>query len=107
MDAEEKIKILEAGKLGRKALEVASSLIEPGALFLDVAEKTENFIRENGGKPSFPLNLSINNEAVYTDRCTLFRQRSDQSFLLWFQRYASPPLWAHTYNRELLEQQRM
>ena len=65
MDAEEKIKILEAGKLGRKALEVASSLIEPGALFLDVAEKTENFIRENGGKPSFPLNLSINNEAAH------------------------------------------
>jgi methionyl aminopeptidase len=65
MDLEEKRKILEAGKLGKKALEVASSLIEPGALLLDVAEKTENFIRDNGGVPSFPLNLSINNEAAH------------------------------------------
>ncbi|MGP6207534.1 type II methionyl aminopeptidase [Cuniculiplasma sp. SKW3] len=65
MDAQEKNKILEAGKLGRMALEYAQTLIEPGALFLDVAEKTENYIIENGGKPSFPLNLSINNEAAH------------------------------------------
>lgn len=65
MDSEEKRMILEAGKLGKKALELAESLIEPGALFLDVAEKVEGFIRENGGEPSFPLNLSINNEAAH------------------------------------------
>ncbi len=56
---------LEAGKIGRLALEYAQSLIEPGALLLDVAEKTEQFIRDNGGFPSFPLNLSINNEAAH------------------------------------------
>ncbi|MCL4346198.1 MAG: type II methionyl aminopeptidase [Candidatus Thermoplasmatota archaeon] len=65
MDTQEKNKILEAGKLGRMALEYAQTLIEPGALFLEVAEKTEDYIRENGGKPSFPLNLSINNEAAH------------------------------------------
>ncbi len=65
MDAEEKRMILEAGKLGKRALELAQSLVEPGALFLDVAEKVEGFIRENGGEPSFPLNLSINNEAAH------------------------------------------
>ena len=65
MDAGEKRNILEAGKLGKKALELASTLIEPGTLFLEVAEKVENFIRESGGVPSFPLNLSINNEAAH------------------------------------------
>ena len=65
MEAVEKNYILEAGKLGKNALEYALSLVEPGTKLLDVAEKTENFIRENGGKPSFPLNLSIDNEAAH------------------------------------------
>ncbi|MGP6294043.1 type II methionyl aminopeptidase [Caldiplasma sukawensis] len=65
MEIEEKRKILEAGKLGKLALQEALSLIEPGARFLDVAENTEKFIRDNGGKPSFPLNLSVNNEAAH------------------------------------------
>lgn len=65
MDVEVKRKYLEAGKLGRRALEHAVSLIGPGALFYDVAEKAEQFIRDEGGEPSFPLNLSINNEAAH------------------------------------------
>ncbi|GGM68943.1 type II methionyl aminopeptidase [Thermogymnomonas acidicola] len=65
MDPSVKNAILRAGDIGRKALEYAISLIEPGALLYDVAEKTENFIREMGGQPSFPVNLSINNEAAH------------------------------------------
>ncbi len=65
MDSEVKNKYLEAGRIGREALEYAQTLIEPGVLFLDVAEKAEQFIREQGGKPSFPVNLSINNEAAH------------------------------------------
>ncbi|WP_287960002.1 type II methionyl aminopeptidase, partial [Acidiplasma sp.] len=65
MDSEIKNKWLLAGKIGRKALEYAQTLIEPGALFYDVAEKTEQFIRDNGAEPSFPVNLSINNEAAH------------------------------------------
>ncbi len=65
MDPLVRRKTLEAGKLGKMALEYAQSLIEPGSLLLDVAEKTEQFIRDNGGLPSFPLNLSINNEAAH------------------------------------------
>lgn len=41
------------------------SLVEPGTLLLDVAEKIEKLIGELGGKPSFPVNLSINNEAAH------------------------------------------
>ena len=65
MDPYEKSCILKAGKIGKAALEFAQTLIEPGALLLDVAEKTENFIRPEGAQPSFPLNLSINHEAAH------------------------------------------
>lgn len=58
-------KYLLAGKIGKEALQMASSLIEPGAKLLDVAEAVEGFIRQNGAQPAFPLNLSINNEAAH------------------------------------------
>ncbi len=65
MDQEVKRKFLKAGEIGRKALEFATTLIEPGTSFYEVAEQAEKFIRDEGAKPSFPLNLSINNEAAH------------------------------------------
>ena len=63
MDIEIKRKYLKAGEIGKKALEFAVTLIEPGTTLYDVAEKTEKYIEDLGGKPSFPVNLSINHEA--------------------------------------------
>ena len=65
MDQNVKRKYLEAGRLGKMALEYGASLVAPGAKLFDVAESIEKFIRDNGGKPSFPVNLSINNEAAH------------------------------------------
>ncbi len=65
MDTEVKRKYMEAGRIGKKALEFAAQVIEPGAAFYDVAEGIENFIRDQGARPSFPVNLSINNEAAH------------------------------------------
>ncbi len=65
LDSEVKRKYLEAGAIGKKALEMGKSLISPGALLLDVAEQIEAFIRDQGATPSFPVNLSINNEAAH------------------------------------------
>ena len=65
MDPEVKEKYRLAGSIGKKALEYGKSLIEPGALFFDIATGIENHIRELGGKPSFPVNISINNEAAH------------------------------------------
>ncbi len=65
MDSDVKEKYLLAGKIGKKALDYAQTLIEPGTLFYDVAERTEQFIKDNGAMPSFPVNLSINNEAAH------------------------------------------
>jgi methionyl aminopeptidase len=65
MDSDVKEKYLIAGKIGRDALEYAQTLIEPGALFYDVAEKAEQYIKDHDALPSFPVNLSINNEAAH------------------------------------------
>ncbi|MCL4311445.1 MAG: type II methionyl aminopeptidase [Candidatus Thermoplasmatota archaeon] len=65
MDSDVKEKYVLAGKIGREALEYAQALIEPGVLFYDVAEKAEQFIRDRDALPSFPVNLSINNEAAH------------------------------------------
>lgn len=65
LNSEVKNKLMQAGKIGRNALEFGKSLAEPGAYLLDIAEGIENFIIEQGGKPSFPVNLSINNEAAH------------------------------------------
>ena len=65
MDSGIKEKYLLAGKIGKSAREYAQSLIEPGALLYDIAEKTEQFIKDRGALPSFPVNLSINNEAAH------------------------------------------
>ncbi|EQD35773.1 methionine aminopeptidase, type II [mine drainage metagenome] len=65
MEVNDKNNILKAGKIGKEALNFALTLIEPGTFLLEVAEKTENFIREQGAQPSFPLNLSINNDAAH------------------------------------------
>lgn len=65
MDPEVKEKYMQAGSIGKKALEYGKSLVEPGALFYDVATGIEKYMEELGGKPSFPVNLSINNEAAH------------------------------------------
>lgn len=65
MDPEIKEKYKLAGSIGKKALEYGKSLVEPGALFYDIATGIEKHIEDLGGKPSFPVNISINNEAAH------------------------------------------
>lgn len=65
MIIEEKEKILQAGRIGKLALEFGKTLVSPGAKLLDIAESIEKFIRDSGAKPSFPVNISLNNEAAH------------------------------------------
>ncbi len=65
MDPQIKEKYKLAGSIGKKALEYGQSLVEPGVLLYDVAQGIEKHIRELGGRPSFPVNISINNEAAH------------------------------------------
>jgi methionyl aminopeptidase len=41
------------------------SYVREGMPIIDVCEKTENLIREKGGKPAFPCNVSINEIAAH------------------------------------------
>ena len=48
MNIEVKNKLMQAGKIGRDALEYGKSLAEPGAYLLDIAER---YICIRGGQP--------------------------------------------------------
>ncbi len=56
----EKQKIIQAGKIASKVREYARNLIKPGMPLLEIAEKIEQQIKDLGGEPAFPVNLSIN-----------------------------------------------
>jgi len=60
-----KEKILEAGRIASEAVKYAKTIIKKDHLLLDIAEKIEAKIIELGGKPAFPVNLSINEIAAH------------------------------------------
>jgi methionyl aminopeptidase len=55
----------EASRIAAKARELGLRLTVPGALRRDVAEAIEASIRADGAQPSFPANLSRNDEAAH------------------------------------------
>jgi len=66
MDDNEIAKLVKAGKIAKETVEFASSFILPGMPLLEIAEKIENKIIELGGKPAFPVNLSMNELAAHS-----------------------------------------
>lgn len=56
----------KAGKIAQEVIEYAKSIIKPGMLLLEIAEKIEKKIEELGGKPAFPCSLSINDIAAHS-----------------------------------------
>jgi methionyl aminopeptidase len=65
MTDEELEKYLKAGRIACTTLNEAASYIRPGMKLIDVAEYIENRIESLGGKPAFPVNISINNIAAH------------------------------------------
>ncbi len=63
MDAMEKYR--KAGEIAAEAREKSKDLIEKGMTYLEAAEEIEEFIREKGAKPAFPVNISRNEEAAH------------------------------------------
>lgn len=61
----EKEKILKAGKITREVREWIKPQIKKGRSLLEIAEKIESKILELGGKPAFPVNLSIDEIAAH------------------------------------------
>lgn len=59
-------KYRKAGKILAEVKEALVSKVKEGALLLEVAEFVENSIREKGGEPAFPCNISRNEEAAHS-----------------------------------------
>ena len=64
-DAEQYEKHREAGEILSTVRAETVDRIEVGASHLEVAEFAEDRIRELGGKPAFPMNISIDEEAAH------------------------------------------
>lgn len=60
-----KEKILQAGQIASQVIKFAKSFIKKDMPLLKIAEKIEDKIKELGGKPAFPTNLSINEIAAH------------------------------------------
>lgn len=65
MKEQTKQNYIEAGEVVQKARRKAREVAEPGTNLGVIAEEIEGLIREEGLKPAFPVNLSINDEAAH------------------------------------------
>jgi len=54
-----------SGKILRETREEMRLFVREGMPIIEVCEKTESLIREKGGKPAFPCNVSINEVAAH------------------------------------------
>ncbi|WP_338729715.1 type II methionyl aminopeptidase [Haladaptatus sp. DJG-WS-42] len=55
----------EAGRILAQVRDEAADKVDVGVTHLEVAEFAENRIRELGGEPAFPVNISIDEEAAH------------------------------------------
>ena len=55
----------KAGEAVIAAKKLASKIVKPGALFLDIANQCEDEIIKKGAKLSFPINMSLNEVAAH------------------------------------------
>lgn len=58
-------KVRKAGSIAREARELGASLVDDGVSLLHVTEEVESLILSKGGKPAFPVNISINEIAAH------------------------------------------
>lgn len=58
-------KYLAAGEIAERVKRRAEREVRPGVKLLDLATTLEGYIVELGGKPAFPINISVNNEAAH------------------------------------------
>ena len=62
---DEREALIKAGEIARQIKKEVVDLIKPGAKLYDIAEFVEKRTVELGGKPAFPCNLSINEQAAH------------------------------------------
>ncbi|MFQ5406686.1 MAG: type II methionyl aminopeptidase [Candidatus Micrarchaeia archaeon] len=62
---EELEKFRKAGKIAREARDFAKSTVKAGQTLLSIGDEIEKLIESKGGKPAFPVNLSLNEVAAH------------------------------------------
>ena len=65
LSGEQYEKCREAGEILAEVRDEAAERVEVGASHLELAEWAEERIRELGGKPAFPVNISVDEEAAH------------------------------------------
>lgn len=65
MNKEEIENIEKAGKIARETVAYAKTIVKKGAKVLDLANHIEKKIYDLGGRPAFPVNLSMNDTAAH------------------------------------------
>jgi methionyl aminopeptidase len=65
LDGEQYEKHREAGRILAEVRDEAAEKVEVGASHLEIAEWAEDRIRELGGEPAFPVNISVDEEAAH------------------------------------------
>ncbi|MFX1562963.1 MAG: type II methionyl aminopeptidase [Promethearchaeota archaeon] len=58
-------KLLQAGRIAAQALTYTCKLVKHNSSLFDIAEAGEQYIHELGGKPAFPINISIDYHAAH------------------------------------------
>ncbi|MBE0526122.1 MAG: M24 family metallopeptidase, partial [Candidatus Thorarchaeota archaeon] len=57
---------IKSGKIAARVLKEISEMIEPKATIIKICSTAEKKIREYGGIPAFPCNVSINHIAAHS-----------------------------------------
>ena len=65
MDEDILRKYRKAGRIAKKAREFGIELVDDGVSMLEVADRVEQKILEMGGRPAFPVNISVNHVAAH------------------------------------------
>jgi len=66
MNEEQKSNLLKAGEIAKEVKAFARSIAKKGVPLFEIASKIDDKIAELGGKPAFPVNLSINEIAAHS-----------------------------------------
>ncbi|MCC6010938.1 MAG: type II methionyl aminopeptidase [Desulfurococcaceae archaeon] len=79
LDEEAVKKLIQVGRVAKRAVDLAVKLVKPGVSINYVATTIENYIREQGCIPAFPVNIGINSVAahytpIYNDNSTIPEQ---------------------------------
>jgi methionyl aminopeptidase len=58
-------KYMQAGRIAGEVRETMKKTVSEGMAIIEICEKAESLIREKGGKPAFPCNVSVNEIAAH------------------------------------------